>query len=368
MRRAKNGDETVSLEKGAEFVQAVTHQFNNILGVILGNSELIRINSEDSERTSNRASNISKAANRGYEFSQRLIAFSSVVAAPVSVDLEKALASNLQRFRDSLDDRVKYVESISAPSNVLVDPDQLRQAVGEILANGRDFAGEGVLLLTVSEESIPKSILIQPKVVSKRWFRLRVEDSGVGFEGRSPISLFEPYFTTRSKSLGIGLAGVKRIVLANGLGLDASGESGGVFDLFLPIVHEIIERPDVPSSKEAAEIWIVEDEEALLEFMTESLEMEGYIVRAFSAPTDLLEVLQPGAAERPDLLLLDVALPEMSGPELLEEIHQRGWTPKVLWSSGYRTNAHLTEGDQNSAFLQKPYTPEDLVDAVRKAT
>jgi two-component system C4-dicarboxylate transport response regulator DctD len=123
-----------------------------------------------------------------------------------------------------------------------------------------------------------------------------------------------------------------------------------------------------PSRPERTEIWIVEDEESLLEFMKESLEMEGYVVRAFAAPTDLLEVLQPGADEQPNLLLLDVALPEMSGPELLEEIHQRGWRPKVLWSSGYRSNARLTEKDKDSSFLQKPYTPGDLVDAVRKAT
>ncbi len=359
---------TVSSEESVEYVRTVAHKFNNILGIILGHSELIRIDGSSSERTLKRAEEISSAASRGHELSQRLIALGGGVASPVPVDIIEVIAPLVQRFRDSLGDNVKFVESFCAASKVLVDPYQLLQAVAEILINGREFSDEGVLLLTVSEEPLPESIIIPPTVVANRWMRVRVEDSGVGFEGRDPKLLLEPYFSTRLKGLGLGLAVVKRIVCANGIGLDASGEFGGVFDLFLPVFSGVHEQLETPIRSERLEVWIVEDEESLLEFMKESLEMEGYAVRAFTAPTDLLEVLQPGAAEKPDLLLLDVALPEMSGPELLEEIHQRGWNPKVLWSSGYKSNARLTEIDGNSSFLQKPYTPGDLVDAVRRAT
>ena len=360
--------ENESSEQSFDHVRAVAHKFNNILGVILGHSELIRMDDSESNRVNHRAKKISAAANRGHELAERLLAFGGGEASPVSVNLAKIIVPKLHRFRDRFGDNVKLVESVGETPNVLVDPEQLLQALGEMLANGRDFAEDGVLLVTVTEEPLPESVLIAPTVEAKRWLRLRVEDSGVGFEGKAAISLFEPYFSTRAKGLGLGLAAVHRIVLANGIGLDASGDYGGVFDLFLPIVSGITESSAIPKNQEQLEVWIVEDEEALLEFMQESLEMEGYIVRAFASPTELLEVLQPSAEEQPDLLLLDVALPEMSGPELLEEIHQRGWRPKVLWSSGYRANARLTENDNNHSFLQKPYAPGDLVDAVRKAT
>jgi len=289
-------------------------------------------------------------------------------AIPATVDIQDVLNPLILRFRESLTSNVKFVASICEKVHVRVDPLQLRQALSELLGNGRDFSENGVLLLTVSEEELPDSILISPTVEASGWLRLRVEDSGLGFSDLDPQDLFAPCFSTRKKALGIGLTIVENTVRENGIGLDASGKCGGVFDLYLPIVSELNTDTERSLRDSKAYVWIVEDEEALLEFMKESLEMEGYTVRAFSRPTDLLEVLQPGADDQPDLLLLDVALPEMSGPELFAEIQLRGCNPKVLWSSGYGPNSPFIDKDTTSAFLQKPYTPSDLVEAVRKAT
>jgi len=224
----------------------------------------------------------------------------------------------------------------------------LQQIVGELLCNAREFSkpsGQIHLEIQVDEEGNGL---------------LRVSDTGPGFPPEFDSSeLVRAFVSTKKPGKGVGLAAVHSRILAHGGHLRLFNNGGAVVECFFPAVPSV-----VAPSQDPLDVWVVEDEPALLDFIVDVLESKGFKVLAFSGAEALLEAYVVDAHD-PDVLLLDVVLPGTSGPELHRALQQRGFDSAVLWSSGFTADAAELVIQGQSAFLQKPYAPGELCRAIR---
>ena len=194
--------------------------------------------------------------------------------------------------------------------------------------------------------------------------RVAVHDSGPGFTKAALLHLFEPFFTTKEDGHGLGLSAVQGIVAAHGGALDVRQEEGTVVALYLPSAPQepVVEPPPSEDRIRQQVVWVVDDEPVLLEFIELALAARGYRVVTWSDPQAALDAATAGA-ETPDLLVLDVVMPKLTGPQLLEALCALRGFPglPVVWSSGYSPDTvDLGETGDGVVFLQKPYTGREL--------
>jgi len=205
---------------------------------------------------------------------------------------------------------------------------------------------------------------------------LSVNDTGVGMDAETQRHLFEPFFTTKElgRGTGLGLATVYGTVKQSGgyIWVESTPGKGTTFQIFLPRVEEKV-RPETPVSTAAPSrgretILLVEDEDVVRELARETLQERGYNVLEARHPGEALLVAEQQGENGFDLLLTDVVMPHMSGPQLAQRLEEKGRKVPVLYMSGYPDDAMLRHGVMTSeySFLQKPFTPEMLARRVRE--
>jgi CheY-like chemotaxis protein len=232
--------------------------------------------------------------------------------------------------------------------SLYAEPAALQQLVTELLCNARTFS------------NAPCQIHLEIRQDGASGCCIRVRDTGPGF----PASLSEAELTTAFVSTGkagkgIGLAAVQGLVQAHGGELRLFNDGGAVAECHFPAAPGV----GVSVEKDPLSVWVVEDEPALLDFIVDTLENKGFAVSPFIGAEALLSAYTLEGRD-PDVLLLDVVLPEVSGPELLQVLNQRGFRSAVLWSSGFTADAAKLAVEGRTGFLQKPYTSADLCQAI----
>ncbi len=355
------------LEAVGRLAGGVAHDFNNLLTLMQGYLEFLKDVDEPHRGT---VAEISRAADRAARLTQQLLAFSRrQVLQPRVVDLNAEVTELGKSLLRLIGEHIE-LKSLLAPDlgHILVDPGQLGQVLINLSVNARDAMPQGGRLLFET-----KNVDVRPEdarhadLKPGAYVLLSVTDTGVGMDEGTKRQIFEPFFTTKEKGrgTGLGLATVYGIVKQSGGAIEVSSEpgSGSCFKLYFPRTDAPVEKPapaPAPVRGGRETILVVEDEEPLRHLVTLILRHSGYtVMEAVDGEKALDTVKSHGGALH--LLLTDVIMPGMSGPDLADEMAALRPETKVLFVSGYTDDAVV-----GTQFLAKPFAPPDLLQKVRQ--
>lgn len=352
----------------------VAHDFNNLLTVINGISDLALTNMNEGHPLRADLLDIRQAGERAAALTRQLLAFSrrQILKAEV-VDLN-AVVANLKDMLQRLigEDIELQIEPGEDLGTVEVDPGSIEQVIMNLVINARDAMPTGGTLIieTRNVELDDAYVAHHPAVQPGAYVMLTVGDTGVGMDESTRARIFEPFFTTKEQGqgTGLGLATAFGIVKQSGGIIWVSSEPGmgATFTIYLPRLDEVA-PVDPPATRPtesavAATILVVEDEEALLRLATRILRSAGYTVLVAANGEEARRMLE-GDHPRVDLMLTDVVLPGISGPQLARWLARTHPETRVVFTSGYTDDALLRYGvfSDRCHFIEKPYTAEELM-------
>jgi PAS domain S-box-containing protein len=370
------------MEAVGRLAGGIAHDFNNLLGVILGDTELLLAEVDSPAALRAKAEEIKEAAKRAASLTRQLLGFARrQTHAPTPLDLNAALADMEGMLRRLAGESVEFSTALEPGlGQVRLDPSDLLQVVLNLVANARD-AMPGGGRLTIETSSVVLDEASAPALPGLRpgpHVLLAVRDTGVGMDSDTLGRIFEPFFTTKEpgRGAGMGLATVYGIVRQNNGAIWAASEPGDgtTFRIYLPRAEAVAARAAGPaeSSTEAfprgsGTILLVEDSRLLRRVAKEFLERAGYHVVDAGSPAEALATAKkhPGAI---DLLLTDVMLPEMTGPELVRRLEDERPGVRVLYMSGYAGDVLAKVGLSRLSvpFIDKPFTWQTLAEKVRE--
>ena len=369
------------LESLGRMAGGVAHDFNNMLGAILGHAEAAMENLDPSLPIHADLTGIRKAAERSADLTRQMLAFArQQTIAPKVIDLNEAVAGMLGMLRRLIAEDVDLVWLPgSTVWSVKMDPSQIDQVLANLLLNAQD-AIDGVGKVTIETGHIFFDDIYcteHPGFVPGEYVQLTVSDNGCGMDKDTLAKLYEPFFTTKGmgKGTGLGLATVYGIVKQNSGFINVYSEvgKGTSFKIFLPRQAGQPEKKQprdpaasVPRGHET--ILLVEDEPLILNLTTRMLQGLGYKVLAAATPNEAIRLAEAHSNEIP-LLCTDVVMPEMSGLDLVKILGSSYPNIKCLYMSGYTANVITHHGvlDEGVHFIQKPFMIGGLAGKVREA-
>ena len=369
------------MEAVGRLAGGVAHDFNNMLGVILGFNELAMIKLPADDPVQMYLGEVQSAAQRSADITRQLLAFArKQIIAPKILDLNDTVASMLKMFRRLIGEDI---DLLWKPANdlwpVKMDPAQIDQILANLMVNARDaIAGVGKITIETGYAEFDEDYCeAHPGFVPGRYVLLAVSDDGCGMDKPTLAKLFEPFFTTKEvgKGTGLGLATIYGIVKQNNGFINVYSEpgQGTTFRIYLPrqepqeaAPERLREAAAVPSGTET--VLLVEDEKSLLKFARLLLEDMGYTVLAAGSPREA--ILMAGEfTHEIHLLMSDVVMPEMSGRDLWGQLKTLRPGLKCVFMSGYTTNVIAHHGllEEGFHFLQKPFSREAFATKIREA-
>ena len=369
------------MEAVAKLAGGIAYDFNNLLTIIVGRSELVlsRLSRDDSTRRN--VELIQKTADRAASLTRQLLAFSRrQLLAPKVVDLNVLLSAMEPMLRRLIGGHIELEVLPGARlGRVTVDPGQVEQIVMNLAVNARDAMTEGgrVVIETGDIELDEAYARRNPGARPGPYVMLSVADNGSGMDSETRAHVFEPFFTTKElgKGTGLGLSTVYGMVKqSNGyIAVESEPGEGSAFRIYFPRVSDT-PAPTVDSAH-ATEgsmagtetILLVEDEAGVRELVAETLHGHGYHVIEAPHGGQALELCEQYDGKI-DLMLTDVVMPQMSGRELADRARPLRPDMKVMFVSGYTDISVVHHGilDAHAAFLPKPFTPDGLARKVRE--
>ncbi|GAA2531613.1 hypothetical protein Ahu01nite_095430 [Winogradskya humida] len=374
------------LDSIGQLAGGVAHDFNNLLSIVSGANELMLLEVPPGSPAADLTRQIASAVEQGAALTRQLLAFGrgqpgnaeTVDVLDVIAELEPMLRRTLG---EHIELRCPVREDNRAPCRVRIDQGQLHQVIVNLTTNARDAMDAGGRLSIDCEHVLVDRAELGDTMPDdfddKPWFvRLAVSDTGTGMDAVTLRRAFEPFYTTKSAGhgTGLGLAGVYGIVRAAGGLVRPYSEPGHgtTIKIYLPASDEPaaphqagpVEAP--PADAGPLHVLVVEDDPALAEVLRRLLEPGGCTVTAVYNPHAALALLNTMPV---DLVITDVVMPDLTGPELVAAIHRHRPGLAVVYTSGYTAGvlgerAHLEPG---AILLEKPYTRAGLRDAVSRA-
>jgi len=369
------------LESVGRLAGGVAHDFNNMLGVILGHAEVALGDVDPAQPLHAHLEEIHKAAQRSANLTRQLLAFArKQTIAPKVLDLNETIEGILKMLRRLIGEDIDLNWRPEAGLwPVRVDPSQIDQVLANLCLNARDaIADVGKLTIETANSVFDADYCaLHAGLVPGEYVRLAVSDDGCGMDQETLAHVFEPFFTTKGVGMGtgLGLATVYGIVKQNDGFINAYSEpgQGTTFSIYLP---RHAGKAEQASTEDAAEplvrghetILLVEDEPAILEMTTEMLQLHGYVVLAAGTPGAAIRMAREHVGEI-HLLMTDVVMPEMNGRDLARNLLSIYPHLKRLFTSGYSANviAHRGVLDDGVHFLEKPFSMKGLAAKVRQA-
>jgi two-component system cell cycle sensor histidine kinase/response regulator CckA len=364
------------LEAIGHLAGGVAHDFNNLLMVIQGYSEMLLTQvQEDATRRDLRE--IHEAARRGSDLTRQLLAFGRKQVLRVTpLDLNQVVVDTSQMLTrligENITLRIQPHEEFCA---IEADQGQLEQVLMNLAVNARDAMSRGgTLTLTVGRQRLSARLHALP---AGDYVTLAVRDTGCGMDEAILDRAFEPFFTTKApgKGSGLGLSTVYGVVkqLGGDIAVESTPLQGTVFTVYLPATHKLPETCGDLSQAGLAEgshetVLLVEDEAPVRHLLSSVLKRHGYRVIECSSPREALTTAARHDGPL-DLVLTDVIMPEMSGPEMVALLKNVRPEPAVLYVSGYATDALVTDRvlPHAVALVHKPVSARQLLEAVRRA-
>ncbi|MDR3568501.1 MAG: PAS domain S-box protein [Syntrophobacteraceae bacterium] len=368
------------MESVGRLAGGVAHDFNNMLGVILGHVEMAMEQVDSTQPLHADLQEIQKAAERSADLTRQLLAFArKQTVAPKILDLNETVEGMLKMLRRLIGEDMDLAW---LPDNnlwpVKVDPTQIDQILANLCVNARD-AIDGNGKITIETENIVFDRAYcadHAGTVAGEYVLLAVSDNGCGMDEETRGRLFEPFFTTKGvgEGTGLGLATVYGIVRQNSGFVNVYSEpsQGTTFKIYLPRHAAKAEqtskagatKPTIRRGDET--ILLVEDEPAILKMATKMLERQGYTVLQAGTPGEAIRLAKahPGQI---DLLMSDVVMPEMNAKELYANLNALRPGLESLFMSGYTANviAHHGVLEEGVHFLQKPFSNAAMAEKVR---
>ena len=357
----------------------VAHDFNNMLGVIIGYTQLALADMPAGSEARDDLEQVLDAAMRSKDLTMKLLTFARkerIKTARVSADaLIGGVAAILQR---SLLKNVTVTTRAEPGIEVAVDENQIRQALMNVCVNARDaMPGGGELILEARAVSEPgRACPVCAQAIQGDYCLIRIRDTGIGIPPDILARVYDPFFTTKGagQGTGLGLSTTLGIVQNHGGHISISSEpgSGTVVDILLPLRELDTEREEKPEAEPQAlsgseTILVVDDEQAMCAVAARILSDMGY--------TPITATSGPGAVEifsrqwrDIDLVILDIIMPGMDGPQTLAELKKINPAVKAVAASGYSQNGQASDIMDlgAAAFIQKPFLIRDLCQAVRR--
>src|SRR5579864_1748877 len=357
----------------------VAHDFNNVLAIINACREFLRDRIPATADVSVYVDNIKKATERGALLTKQLLTFSRTSAIqPRVLDLNERLKDISKLLRPLMGDDVEILVATKSPSAVVeADPSQLDQIVLNLAVNARDAMPRGgKLILETGAVRFDEDFADQRQLMGPgKYVLLAVSDTGNGMDESTISRIFEPFFTTKEvgKGTGLGLATVYGIVKQSAGHILVYSEPGHgtTFKIYLPSADHKVgigsksEPETVSPKREGTTILLVEDDEIMRGLTRQLLQEHGYTVVEAHDGKSALELVQshPGPI---DLLLTDVVMRRMSGPELVERLSTSHPALKVVFMSGY-TGELIAEREvlkRGITLLEKPFTRTALLNTI----
>jgi DNA-binding response OmpR family regulator len=365
------------MEAVGRLAGGVAHDFNNMLTIIFGHTQLALMEADLSPKLHEHLSTIQSAAGKSADLTRHLLAFArKQIIAPIVLDLNEAVSGMLKMLQRLIGEDIHLVWKQGVPLwPVMIDPTQIDQILANLCVNARDaITDSGTITIETVNITIDKEYADQMDFLPGDYVKLVLSDNGIGMNKNVLAHIFEPFYTTKGvgKGTGLGLATVFGIVKQNNGYINVYSESGvgTTFTIYLPRYGEEIEE----MQKEAVTdpvfcgretILLVEDEAAIMKMTGMFLETRGYSVLMANSPHEALHLAKEHVGEI-NLLITDVVMPEMNGKELSLRLKTLRPTLKCLFMSGYTAEAIAQHGvlDDCIHFIQKPFS----LDAIAKKT
>ena len=365
------------MEAVGRLAGGVAHDFNNLVTAITGYGELLLMEMGQDHPSRRDLEEILKAGERASSLTRQLLAFSRrQVLQPKVLDLNQVVSDVERMLRRVIGEDVDLVvEPTPGIRRVEADPGQIEQVLVNLAVNARDAMPRGGTLVVRTDEMPGDEVEVpDAEETPERWVRLRVRDTGDGIPKEVQDRVFEPFFTTKKQGegTGLGLAMVYGIVQQSGgqIEVESGPGEGTEFTVFLPGVDKEVaprESRDGLSleARNGETVLVVEDEEGVRKLVRRTLESRGYEVLEASDGETARSVCL--GDDCPDLVISDVVMPDMRGPELAAELEASGSELPFLFMSGYPGRERTGSLPEDARFLQKPFTAEDLLRQVQEA-
>jgi signal transduction histidine kinase len=355
------------LEAIGTLAGGIAHDFNNMLTVISGFTQMAMGTLGREHPVVQDLKQVSDAAHSAAGLTHQLLAFSrKQVMQPRVLDLDTVVQGMASMLRRLIGAHVELeIVHVGEPARIKADPGQLEQVLLNLAVNARDAMPEGgTLTITTSH---------RPGAGSLAGVVLSVRDTGIGMPKETRDRVFEPFFTTKEvgKGTGLGLSTAYGIVVQSGgkIEVESTVGIGTTFTVVFPPVAEYVEveapvDDDAELPRGCETILLVDDEDAVREYARRTLEACGYTVVEARSGVEALTVAR--TVERIDVLLTDIIMPQLSGPQLVERYLAKFAAPSVIYMTGYVDDNTLgLELDSEVTLLRKPFGPLELARVVR---
>lgn len=361
------------MEAVGQLVAGLAHDFNNLLGAVVGSLDLIRHRAEEPERVRRYAAAGLQAADRGAKLTAQLLAFSRTqhmdLRALVVCDLVEDLRELLSRTAGPLVELRHAFSAVRVP--VLADATQLETAVLNLVINARDAMPEGG---SITIGTAVRSILADPELTPGNYVELSVTDTGAGMDGVTLRRALDPFFTTKpvGQGTGLGLAQVYGIARQGGgtVRIESEVGVGTTVRVFLRAAAGQIEQdgpvtqPSAASPRPRASVLVIDDDGDVRQVLTEMLDALGHRATEAASGDEGLALLDEA---RPDLLIVDFAMPGMNGAEVARHARSRRSELPIMFASGFSDSAAITNVmGEDAVILRKPFRMDELRDLLAK--
>ena len=366
------------MEAVGRLAGGVALDFNNLLTVITGYTEMALALIDPSESVHGSLEQVRQAADRAATLTRQLLAFSRrQTLVPRTVNLNDVVDRMGTMLRRVIGEDVRLtINPAPVPVLATADEGQLEQVIANLAINAREAMPQGGdLVLEVGTAELEDSRATRLGVPAGRYARLTVIDTGCGMDAATLSRIFEPFFTTKpvGRGPGLGLATAYGILRQSGGGIDVESTlgQGSRFTVYLPRFEEVptpapARSPVEPGSGGTERILLVEDDDLVREITATVLKGQGYDVLEASTGQQALQLLADSALSV-QLMLTDTVMPGMGGRELAERLATLQPSMKVILMSGYSDDSALQRQvrDRGVAFLQKPFSADELLRKVR---
>jgi len=359
----------------------IAHDFNNILLPILVCAEMIGMDSPKDDQVHKRANMILEAGNKAKNLVKQLLTFSHKQELQTQhYDLNKLVGSFSGMLRRTIRENIELKEHLSStPCRIMADRIQIEQILLNLAVNAMDaISGNGGITVETGHLVFEDEYCrLHPGIMPGKYVMLAFSDTGSGMDDATLAHIFEPFFTTKpvGRGTGLGLSTTYGIVKQHGGTIDvfSTQGKGTTFRIYFPEVESLEDAEVEPTvtrevgTVRSGVILVVEDNAMVLTMVREILEKRGYLVLAASLPEEALELARTTDSSI-DLLVSDVVMPQMSGPDLYESLVELRPGLRGLFMSGYASSSVVHKGQLREGvnFIAKPFTSEALLDKVNE--
>ncbi len=381
LRLAAELQQAQKMESVGRLAGGVAHDFNNMLGVIIGYVDLALMRVDPADSLHADLIEVQQAANRSADITRQLLAFArKQTIRPEVLDLNETVERMLKMLRRLIGEDIELAwRPKSDLWPVKMDPAQLDQILANLCVNARDaIAGVGSVTIETDNAILHEADCSHHvEAVPGDYVLLTMSDDGCGMVRETQDRLFEPFFTTKElgQGTGLGLATIYGIVKQNNGFIRVLSElgSGTTFRIYLPrhagaVEPKVMESWSSAPKGQGETVLLVEDEPAILRLGERMLSRLGYRVLAANTPDEALRLTAEHAGDI-DVLISDVVMPDMNGRDLAERLTATYPGMKVLYMSGYSASIIADRGvlETGVNFIQKPFSTRDLALKVRAA-